>query len=317
MRYLLFLLLPAFAAPAVGQIYIDSYRFGVATPAADSLLDLYPGAVGAYSLRLLDKDYTGNCIQVRRNNGDTSNIGFASGYLDTSAVKTFCGTGATDTCRVRRWYDQSGNGNNLDSVSNIAVPLIVINGSIPYVNGLPSIDFIQFASGAVTNTELRTGTFTGINLNDGLSIFGVLKHERQATEYPYSVTRGGTSANYVTGPYRNATNQNRSDFRWTTLVQPVISQNIVGVQILDNSFVEFVSTGNGNFKRAINNGSLTNNSVTWTSDVPNMIIAGQYRPSSPGFYYGGKLQELIVYPSDKQADRTNISNNINSYYSIW
>jgi len=82
----------------------------VAWSSPPQLLDTYSGAVGAYSLRLLDKDYAGNCIKVRRASNDaTQDIGFVEGLVDTSALETFCaGTdGYIDT-----WYDQSGNNNH-------------------------------------------------------------------------------------------------------------------------------------------------------------------------------------------------------------
>ena len=58
------------------------------------LLDLYPGAAAAYSLRHLRTAYTGSAIQVRRSSDDTlQDIGFVDGNLDTASLLSFVGSG--------------------------------------------------------------------------------------------------------------------------------------------------------------------------------------------------------------------------------
>ena len=60
---------------------------------ASLLLDLYPNAAAAYSLRKLRNGYTGSAIQVRRESDDaTQNIAFdLLGELDTSTLLNFVG----------------------------------------------------------------------------------------------------------------------------------------------------------------------------------------------------------------------------------
>jgi hypothetical protein len=303
-------LLAAVTSP--GQIYIDSYRF--AQTGADLLLDSFPGAAAAYSLRKLDKDYAGNAIMVRRSSdGDSLNIGFSGNYLDTTAMKTFCGTTSTDSCFVQRWYDQSGNGVNTMKVSGIDDPMIVTAGAIIYTNNQVAVDFRLFPE----LRELRSASNLAINLNNGMSIFSVMHHNRQAVEYPYSITSLNNSATYITGPYRNAVNQNTSAFRWTTQVNNLISSNIVFLQKLDAAFVIPTGTGTGNFSRSLDGASLNTVSVTWTTDPVNQVIMGQYRSNTPGFYFSGTLQELIIYPSNQVANKSNIEGNINNFYSIY
>ena len=127
------------ALGASGQIYINSFTFGAA-PAATLLLDDYPGAAAAYSLRLLRTAYTGNCIEVRRSNDNTtSNIGFSGNYLDTAALKTFCGS---NSCFVRTWYDQSTNARNvIQTADNTRQPRIVNAGTIERRNGQCTVFF--------------------------------------------------------------------------------------------------------------------------------------------------------------------------------
>jgi len=91
------------------------------------LLDIYTGATGAYSLRLLKIGYSGNCIKVRRSDTDaTQDIGFSGNVIDSSALETFCdgNDGFVDT-----WYDQSGNGNNITTTADADEPRIVNSGT--------------------------------------------------------------------------------------------------------------------------------------------------------------------------------------------
>ena len=55
------------------------------------LLDTYPGATVAYSLRLLKSDYSGNAVKVRRASDNAEqDIGFVNNELDTASLETFC-----------------------------------------------------------------------------------------------------------------------------------------------------------------------------------------------------------------------------------
>ena len=111
-----------------------------ATVSGDLLLDTYTGAAAAYSVRKLDKDYTGNCMKVREDSGDTeADIGFdGSGNLDTSAIATHCGSA---NGYVVTWYDQSGNANNATQSTSSAQPQIYNGTAVLTENGKPAVDF--------------------------------------------------------------------------------------------------------------------------------------------------------------------------------
>ena len=76
------------------------------------LLDAYPNAKAAYSLRKLSSTYTGSCIRVRRSSDNTEqDIGFVSNELDTTALLSFVGS---NSGFITSWYNQKGTGDNLD-----------------------------------------------------------------------------------------------------------------------------------------------------------------------------------------------------------
>ena len=65
----------------------------------EGLLDLYPTAYAAWSLRKLRNDYSGASIQVTRTSDSaTQDIGFVGEDLDTSALTTFIGAGWVAGC---------------------------------------------------------------------------------------------------------------------------------------------------------------------------------------------------------------------------
>jgi hypothetical protein len=103
-------------------------------------VDSVPGAAGAYSLRKLSASYSGNAIRVRRSSDNTEqDIGFKStGYLDTSALTSFVGSGSG---YITKWYDQSGNGRDLFQTSAIYQPRIVNAGTVETTQGKPTIWF--------------------------------------------------------------------------------------------------------------------------------------------------------------------------------
>ena len=118
-----------------GRSFGGSFTTSTAPPSL--LLDVYPGAAAAYSLRKLRTAYTGSAIRVRRSSDNTeTDIGFVSNQLDTAAITTFVGAG---NGFVTTWYDQSGNVNNTIQTTSGNQPLIVLAGTLYTLNGKPSV----------------------------------------------------------------------------------------------------------------------------------------------------------------------------------
>ena len=124
-------------------------------PAFSGLLDDYPGAAAAYSLRLLDADYSGSAINVRRaSDNAVQDIGFdANGDLDTSTLATFCA--GTDGFVVR-WYDQSGNSKDALQTSTTYQPKIYdsTTGVVVDSSGKPRLDLTGIGNMVIGNLSL-------------------------------------------------------------------------------------------------------------------------------------------------------------------
>jgi hypothetical protein len=263
---------------------------GILTAAATSsfsyLLDLYPGASVAYSLRKLRAGYSGNCIRIRRSSDNAeTNIGFVNNVLDTATVLTFCGAG---NGFVTIWYDQSGNGNNLFNTFLANQSTIVKLGVITYRNGKPYI--VNGGSSSFTFTNTITTT-TG-----------------------QSFSFWTTFEKSTTGDVAVLLNAPLNSIHWYDLgtTQYVSASNTITITSLAANSLGLINI-------------ITNYSVGATM-YRNSLLIGSRGPltsgSSTTVYLFGihpivTSSELIFYSSTKTSDKTGIDNNINSFYNIY
>lgn len=272
----------------------SSYVSG-ATP---KLLDTSGGAAVAYSLRLLNSSYGGNAVTVRRSNDNAeANIGFAGGELDTKALSDHCGS---NDGFVADWLDQSGNGNDASQATAGSQPKIYDGSSAAVVteNGKPAVEFDGTNDGYILDTSgldigslssFTVGKFaTTANQNMMLALSGNVSNKRWYA--PYS-TNGNINFGYATSGVAISTtlNTNQNVFTMiagTTLsgVEAWVNSSSIGTATLTTG-IDTTKTGLGNW-----NGSL---------------------------YTDGTIQEVIYYSADKSTDRTDIEDNINTFYSIY
>jgi hypothetical protein len=304
----LLLMLPVLAD---AQIYIDSYRFGCTLP----LLDCYPGAEAAYSLRKLDNDYTGNCIMVRRSsNNDSLNIGFSGNYLDTAALITFCA--ATD-CFVRTWYDQTGNANHARQTLNSSQPQIVSSGNINYADNKAGILFgLNDTTGLVANTLVSL--FDSLNMP--FSAFVAAKKTSDATVGLILRAKSSTSGSPIqsiglldlaNGGKANYFTRNQSNTSIASSATNVynFNFNLYG-WLYSGSTINFYANG-------VANGSVSHTNAVTTYSADRFYIGNDLLPGAGRGPFVGTISEIIAYPFDQSSDRAAIETNINTFYSIY
>jgi hypothetical protein len=327
MKKILFTLcLAAALTGARGQIYIDSYRFGAAPVSDDLLLDSFPTAALAISLRKLDKDYAGNCITIQKDNGDTSNVAFSGNYLDTAAVKTFCGTGAGDSCRVRVWFDQSGNARNFRQDTTARQPLIMINGALTYDNGEISLRFDGTDDRMLIPNS--TSTFNFLHNGNSSTIFGVSRFgnsSNPATIYPFFNTHTGAGTQKGYGLYYYDTDgQNNAFLRivsngFTQAIFASPNNTITPNQI--NVFYVLSDADNATAANrsiaAVNGGATFQGNVETASPTSDNATFDLILGAHTSAYALAAFQEIVLYDADKSSDRTAIRDNINRFYSIY
>ncbi len=266
------------------------------------LLDAYPNASFAFSLRKLRELYTGFAIRVRRTpDNTTQDIGFnIDGTLDTSALLSFVGAG---NGFITIWYDQSVSGTNLSQNTDANQPQIVSSGSLITRSGKPyftcsTTQFLTFASMfSVTSTPYSMW----------------LTYEKTATGNNSVI--GSSTINYMW--LDQGTNQQFSTVAGSGIT--ISSALSINTRYLINGLVNVTNTGSNN----LTSNMYTNNSFRGTK-VSTVTFGASYAStqafplSLSGFRVGTiTTNEWIVYKSDQTTNRAGIDLNINSFYSIY
>jgi hypothetical protein len=265
-------------------------RFGLPlalyTPPSPLLLDLYPGAAAAYSLRRLSDFYGGAAIQVRRSSDNVVlDIGFdGDGNLNTGALLSFCGVG---NGFVTTWYDQSGNARNATQATAADQPQIVNNGSVILENAKPAIKFLA--------SKLETATFT-------LSAQPIT---RIAVVKPNSIN----PMSFIDG---SSTNRGRIGLDIENILFAGSPMNVGTKQAI---YQLFYGLFNGASSEIIINGVLSGTGDPGTAGLDKVILGSH--PFVRIVDLDGTMQEAIIYPSNQTTNRTAIESNINSFYSIY
>jgi hypothetical protein len=278
------------------------------------LLDLYPNAAAAYSLRLLRTAYSGSAIRVRRSSDNTEqDIGFVGNDLDTASLLSFVGAGDGF---VTTWYDQSINTFNAFNISASVQPLIVSSGILITQGSVPAV----YTPGL---KNLNTGLVNiGVSGNISLDFFAVMNNESSG------------NGNHLIGLSNLTTTVNRSrvlffanDSSTSKSVRLyggfTVYQNSNSGQLLFNTNYQ---GGGGAFDSRVNGNSLSVSSFSNLGLQINeqsgfMLMSGR-SSNQPQLDYAnpnsvGYVQESIFFLTDESANRTAIETNINNYYGIY
>ena len=249
------------------------------------MLDIYPGASAAYSLRLLSNAYTGSLVTVRRSSDDTTQ-GFTRAQIEgfgPGSLTAFC---AGSNGFVTTWHDQSGNGNNATQLTTANQPQIVTNGGVNLLNGKPCLSYVV---GGNTSMTLAT-RLTGI-----VSVFEVLKLDFNVNDSDVNFLLGDSTTNH----YHSGAG--------TWLGGNALAAVRNGTNLLNNVVTDFSSTtrtANQVLISMTHAGTATASQITQDRGNTNRSIRG-------------RMQELILYSSSQASNVSAISANINAYYSIY
>jgi hypothetical protein len=267
---------------------INPYLFG-----GNLLLDIYPNAAVAYSLRKLRTAYSGSSIRVRRSSDNAEqDIGFVGNDLDTASLLTFCGVA---NGFIARWYDQSTNANNSTNATAAQQAQVVSNGNLvldPNNNKLSS----QWTNDSYVMT-------TGISINQKFLFTEVVN--RAATNNSVLPTGNLSAAFYIV--------------RWTSTgnIETIIGSGSATVThaTADTATGDYIISAlrdGSNVVKAWKNGSaLTTGTSVGTT--PSWTRFGSAITISSTCYY----QEMIFWNTDLESSRSAIETAINNYYSVY
>ncbi len=297
------------AVDAAGNVSAASTAASATTQAGSGggsvtgLLDTYPNATAAYSLRKLRNAYSGSAVQLRRSSDSTTqNIGFdASGNFDTTAAASFCGA---STCYVATWYDQSGNTNNLTQTTASKQFQYIANGSL---NGKP---------------VLRGTTVTGMKAADSATY-------KTASVHAFTVNKFGLTP-APTGPiklavgYMRTATGNANAAAWG-LLNGAYADTLIPVLNGDTN-TNYEGVG-GVYRGTLTQYEYSTADRTLKFNNTTLLSGGGANvtyPNATGLYVGmdgagnsddGDFAEIVLYGST-QASRAAIASNQISYWGI-
>lgn len=275
------------------------------TPFTTGLLDSYPGATAAYSLRRLSSTYTGPAIEVT-SNSTTQDIGFdIEGNLDTSALAAFCGS---NDGTVSKWYDQSGNSNDLvQTTANDQPKVYDGTDGVVTISDQPAVEFYESNGKFLeSSSNITVDDFFVLNVikksihagSDCLWGFGTSGD----TEFQHLANLNNGEDYYIRRDNGSGTNVNsyigsQLDFEGPHNVVS-LSYDQTNPVLRINGKVEWDADASG----------------VYGADDQRIVLGDTPQENAP---YRGKQQEFLIYPSDMRTKVAGIEKNINKHYSIY
>jgi hypothetical protein len=292
------------------------------------ILDLYPSAHHAYSLRKLSSTYTGKAMRVRRLTStpsavtttvdvafDSNNrvsldsaINFISGSPTTAGnlgqfaaavASGYTNPDGVDTNQnifISTWFDQSGNGKNVTSATAGQQPRLVNLGNLELSGGKVAVRFTRSSSTRLTIAD------TTANINNMSSYFVGQYVTTEGSQNAYALS--ATNRFYL--PTSNAVNI-YAGYAGTAnaIVLQAVNINRNLYELLspspnNSSLVEAFANGVSKGTVAISSGASI---AIWLGHAANVN------------HFDGYIQEVIGWQTN--ANRVEKETNINSYWTIY
>lgn len=239
-------------------------------PLFTGILDDYPSAAAAYSLRALSEAWlAGDVVEVRRSS-DSSTQSFTAKQVADGTLTAFCGAGDGF---VSTWYDQSGNGNDATQINTARQRQIVSSGSLVLLNEQPAL------SGAFeynTSAIALSGDFSIISLG-AWNVLDSLLGDQSSSSPRIRTTSGGFQLNIVNNA-NTAANIN--------IPTQSGSQSMIGI---------YRNTANLINVPVNTNDPTEGNSATLSGDFTFNRILSRNSGIDP---FDGAFQELIIWNRD-------------------
>ena len=256
------------------------------------------GAEAAYSTRQLRLAQT-ECMTIRRaSDSTTTTIGFdGSGNINEAAISAFC-TGTT--CTVSEWKDQSGNGNNATQANAARQPTIYTGGALVKENGKLAVQF----NGVDNTLEASVSSIDIISTNAENTLLSVMSQDSASTANglvsmanPRYVTYTDFNGTLYYDAGNNSTNRLSvaSPGGWDDTQHLLFWSSSLTLQQISVDGIQIAS----------------NTSQSTVSSASTTLIIGTYTQS----YFQGNVQELVLFPLDKQTDQTSIEENVGDYFT--
>jgi len=263
-------------------------------PSFNALLDRWPNAAAAYSLRRLNSYYDGPAVRVRRSIDDQeTDINFTGTSLDITALESFCSGGDG---YVKTWYDQSGNGNHASQTVAANQPTIV-TGSVTVVeNGKPALSFNGVNN--VFDVDIT-------NISQPISSIAVSRIDYL----------NGDASHYI---YDNENRMILGHFGGATDNFAIYSQTILDSSVTINSNQNSLFAVHNSTNSIISVNAIISSGDSGTNGITqNFKIGDRWNITATRARLKGSLSELVLWNSNQSSNRPGIESDINSHYKIY
>ena len=257
------------------------------------VLDTYPGAAAAYSVRKLRSGYNSHCMRIRRDSDDSErNISFVNNKLDTATIASHCGSA---NGYVVTWYDQSGNNRNATQSTPADQPQIYNGTEVLTENNQPALFFAA---------DWLRATFTLSNL---ATQFVVAKPQNTTGAARY-LTDGVTSFDY-----------NAFGTLGLTSWRLINTGGSITTTYTNNTQSLFSYVSNASSSQSRLNSIATGAGTLGTNAMGGITIGKPGGNNADAATYGfpGYIQEIIHYEADNSSNFKDIEIDINKYYRIY
>jgi hypothetical protein len=285
-----------------------AFLAAVSGPPSTLLLDLYPNAAAAYSLRQLRTGVT-NVVRVRRSSDNTEQD-FTATQVTNGTLTTFCGAG---NGFVTTWYDQSGNGRNATQTTTANQPQIVSSGSLLTDNSKPCLQFNGSSTSLDANALASVFSGTGVFLS-AATVYKTLQASPAGV-----VTAWGFGSSSSQNPLRLLGQQissaaARLDERDDATVG--IALNTTGGTITSQALGWINSNTTTQVLRINGTQVGTTTGANGAIALDQFSIGCLFRLTKSNFW-SGNIQEIVLYQSNQTSNATAIESNINAHYAIY
>ena len=205
--------------------------------------------------------------------------------------------------RISRFFDQSGNGNNLINSSAGLQYRIVVNGNVyrNSDNGLPAAQ--------VVSAGFYTFTVNSISTSNPLINFNVYKSNPNSNMILFgnSSTNGRPVINHHFGVAGSRVIVTRlTNTSGPDLILPFET---------NGSFITSTTRDTSNYIEVSVNNSILGGRSMGTSLAASLGVLGRYNSTANSS--SGEIQEMIIWKQNYVSLKSNISDKINEYYGIY
>ena len=272
---------------------------------ANLLLDTYPNANHAFSLRKLRTAYDGFVVKVRDDSTDNeADVSFDAdnSVSDSSAVSNLTGgSGATlgdwrgSNVYVVKWYDQSGNGFDISQSSESFQPKMISSNNY-YLRGGNNRVALRGHGDQLKETTSST-------IDQPVTVVAVtdVNNIRSAGRY---VCDGGQA---TSAGDRQILIQLNSDFE-------MYAGSFKGSRTVTLDEWQWFALFNGSSSELSMNGTNETSLDIGTMGCKGLSLFGRYNATST---WRGVIQEFVQWEADRSAERSDIEAAVNEYYATY